>query len=72
MDRMTIVGSDGQDRMIVEGDVVTDLVLPCGLFLLSGQHVIRFLDLTDFNKSVCQHCHQTIAILRIKGENFVY
>jgi hypothetical protein len=58
--------------MIVEGDVVTDLALPCTSLLTDGRHVIRFLDLTDFSKSVCQHCHQTVAIIRIKGENFVY
>ena len=72
MDRMTIVGTDGQDRMIIEGEVVTDLAIPCPSLQTDGHHVIRFLDLTDFSKSVCQHCHQTVAIIRIKGENFVY
>ena len=72
MDRMTIVGVDGQDRMIVEGDVVTDLAVPCIGLRDHGRHMIHFINLADFSKSVCQHCHQTVAILRIKGEHFVY
>lgn len=72
MDRMIIVGADGTDRMIVEGTSVTDTAVHCPYFEANGHHELRFLDLTDFEQSICQHCQQTVKAIHTKGEKVVY
>ena len=65
---MTIVGTDGQDRMIVEGDAVADLAVRCAFFDAHGYHQPS----AQLELPVCCYCNQTLEVLRLKGETIVY
>jgi hypothetical protein len=71
MDRMTIVGDDGQDRIVVEGDAVADLAVRCAFFDAHGYHQPS-AHLESLELPVCCYCNQTLEVLRLKGETIVY
>jgi hypothetical protein len=68
VDRMTIVGTDGKERYLVEGEAVADIAAVCSMFLRDGHHAIDFYD----GRALCCTCGQAVHELNIKGEKVVY
>jgi hypothetical protein len=66
MDRLTIVGSDGQDRILIQDEVVVDLTIQCSDFETSHVHHITHLD----GLSQCTCCGQSVQALVLKGDLF--
>ena len=70
MDRMTIVGTDGQDRMLIDEDgLVIELV--CPFYTATKTHVLPATDMKRTDPSRCFYCGQTVQVLRNKGEEVV-
>lgn len=66
MDRMVVVGTDGEDKLIVEGETVVDSAVECETFLQDGYHQMTWLD-----GPICGYCGQSAHELSIKGEKVV-
>lgn len=66
MDRMVIVGTDGKEKFVVEGETVTDSSIECETFLKDGHHQMTWL-----NGAICGFCGQSEYELSIKGEKVV-
>lgn len=68
MDRMIIVGPDGQDRILIEDNLVVDLTIRCSDFAATGAHHIHYL--TGYVPE-CKTCGQSVGALKTRGEDVV-
>jgi hypothetical protein len=66
VDRMVIVGTDGKDKFVIEGEEIVDVTIVCETFLKDGYHQMTWL-----NGPICGYCGQSEHELRIKGEKVV-
>lgn len=63
---MTIVGTDGKDKFITEGESVADSSIVCDVFLKDGHHQMTWLC-----GRICGCCGQSAYELILKGEKVV-